>query len=340
MFLFEMCIETEFKNLNDMDFESWKEHGNLLNLENEQTINSFYELEYNATNPPYYHCLPIYNSSTSNSQYKFLLVNKDNDQLFIAFKVISFINVKLIKVVDTPISKARNIQNVKEIIGILEQKSFIKFVYKEKYAEFFSKVGTLSKQNCDYFYNYEQQMPKYTNKYFTKNHFHRFESQDFNTTFEFSTDLNELFKLRKQWEQTKTEQGVEVAPKLKRFKSIMKVLDTYQGALFLSIYYKGELILNYCFVHYSDCCFINLYRTSISRTSNNTDESWIKNTFSRLDKYAVYRALKFFKEKYNINYFYFGGFCPSHKSLAVHKEIHSNGKIIYLTQNGGSDGTI
>ena len=63
------------------------------------------------------------------------------------------------------------------------------------------------------------------------------------------------------------------------------------------------------------------------------DDSWIKGTFQRLDKYAVYLTLKYIKQKCNIDFLYYGGAHPSNKTLLKHKQLHSSGRITYLEHN-------
>lgn len=335
MTLFEINTTINFDKLGNMSFKDWKEFGNPLDLSNEETINDFYDLEYNESNPPYYHCLPIYNSVANDNAYRFLLIKKDTDTIFIAFKIISFMNVKRIKVMDKPISKERNVENEKETIKVLEKQDYIKFTYKKKYAPLYKGVGELSQQDFDYYIDFNEQSKKYTNKYMCKNHFNRFETNDFRYEFVNRMDLNKLFELRQNWEKTKLEQGVEITMKTNKFKKIISGLVAQPNTLFLNIYYKEQLVLNFCLIKYKNC-FINLYRTSISRTNSvESNDSWIRNTLSRLDKYAIYVIINYLRLTYNTNYLYYGGSHPSNKTLANHKEMHSNGKITYLTHNGG-----
>ena len=329
--------EPNYVSIYDIDqlkFDDWKKLGNLLDLTYENVVNEYYAIEYNKNNPPYYHCLPLYNEITGDKSHRFLLIKIEQDYVFVAFKIIQIMTTKLIKIIDKPISKFGLLTNETDVIFHLRHLDYIKFTYKEKYACLFGSKGKISEQDCDYYYDYDQQTDRYTKRYLVKNHFNRFENGDFSVSFTPYINLFQacdLYDLRKTWENTKTEQGIITTPKTSKFMEIINRLNGQKNALFLNIYYKDKLVLNYCYLVY-DGFAVNLFRQSISRTSQfESDNTWLNNTFSRLDKYAVYVSLLHLHNKH-INMIYYGGARPSDKTLMEYKKNHSNGRIEYFTQ--------
>ena len=143
--------------------------------------------------------------------------------------------------------------------------------------------------------------------------------------------LWDIYVLRDIWEYKKKQDGIAVTPNAIKFNQIINKLNGNPNALFLNIYHKGKLVLNYVYLVY-DGFAVNLFRTSISRVE--TENTWLNNTYSRLDKYAVYMSLLRL-HSLHINKLYYGGARPSDKTLLAYKKAHSNGRIIYLTHKGG-----
>ena len=320
-------------DIEKLTFDDWKRLGIVLNQSSENIINDFYAKTYDQDNPPYYHCLPLYNEITGDKSHRFLLVSIESDIVFVAFKIIQIMTTKLIKIIDKPISKIGLITNEIDTVFHLRKLDYIKFTYKEKYAFYFDRKAEISEQDCDYYYDYYIQENKYSNKYLVKNHFNRFDNGDFQVLFTkrlTQEQLWDIYCLRGVWEYEKKQDKIAVTPNAIKFNQIINKLNGNQNALFLNIYHKGKLVLNYVYLVYNGFA-VNLFRTSISRVE--TENTWLNNTYSRLDKYAVYMSLLRL-HSLHINKLYYGGARPSDKTLMEYKKKHSNGRITYLTQKG------
>lgn len=334
----EMCNlffeepKIDLNTLNEMSFNDWKTLGKKIRMENFNEIYSFYELEYSNENPPYYHCFPEYNELSNTNNHKYIIVEQDNDQVFIAYKIIQIMGNNLIKIYDKPISKLGNKQLEQDIINVLMTKNFFKFTYKEKYSYLYGE-GELSYPDCDNYYNYDIMKDKYTNKYMKKHLFYRFNEPEFRVEFTNSVNIEQSVKLRQQWEDCKNNgkgENVFAYGNSKGYKKFLEFINGRNDFNILNIYYRDELILQYVYLIYENS-YINLFRATLSRTVHETgDDTWVQNTFSRLDSFAVYYTLNNVKD---IKYIYYAGCAPSNKSLFEYKKAHSNGCVTYYTKN-------
>lgn len=123
---------------------------------------------------------------------------------------------------------------------------------------------------------------------------------------------------------------MNVYTKLNVFKKVINYINDNKDYLQLNIYYKDKLISNYIYYKFKNS-LINLYRTTLSLfAQNKEDDTWLKNTLSRIDAFSVYYT---FNNCKNVDYIYYGGANPSNKNLIDYKNKHSSGKVIYYSMN-------
>ena len=192
-------MDTHSVNLSDIvkfSFVEWKQKSKPLNKENAEEIMSFYVREYNTYLPPYYHCLPSYNTDNS---HKYFVVSINGDKVFFCFKIIQIMNTKKIKVYDKPISLNGKKENEDLVFNALKQIDFCIFLSKECY----SQEGNESIQDFDYFLDKQSQIEKYTNKYLKKKLVYRYLTNDFKVSISNENCCNEAFALRAFWEKEK-----------------------------------------------------------------------------------------------------------------------------------------
>lgn len=318
--------------LNTMEFNDWKTLGTPLRIDALSDVVKFYDLEYDDENPPYYHCFPQYNELCNKNNHKYIIVEHNDDKVLIVFKVIQIMRNNLIKIYDKPISMNKDEKLEQEIVNTLLKKTFFKFTYKDKYKKLYGD-GKISYQDCDNYFSYDIMMEKYTNKYKKKHLFYRFNEPNFRVEFTNMVDIDKSVKLREEWEQCKNNgdgEKVLSSDNSKTYKRFLTRLNGRNDFNILNIYYDNELILQYVYLVYKNS-YINLFRTTLSRVIHNTTkDTWLQNTFSRLDSFAVYYTLTNVKD---IKYIYYAGCTPSNKSLYEYKKTHSNGCIAYYTKD-------
>ena len=333
----QLYLFDNLKNINDIinsNFEFFKNQNNL-NYDNNNDI-EFYFYDYNWQNPLYYHSDLSFNTITKDNKYKYLIIEYNNDKIFIMYKVVQFIEVKKIKIIDKPFSLNKNLINEKEIIEILLKKDFINILFKEKYKDFYKEYNfDESVQDFDYYIDFKTEYEKsLLPKYKHKKRINRYEkNNDFKVEIVNNIyNYNDFIELREKWIVSK-----ENVKKDNGFKNFIN--DKYFNKLFLNIYYKNELIFNSCFIVKNDY-LINVYQSSLSKYYRKNEENiYLKNSMSDIDDVANYYISKMFLNT-NIKRSYIAGANPKHIDLIKFKENHSQGKIKYYKINGGQNENI
>lgn len=189
--LFSVVEDITINDIENWEFNDWKENGKLLNESSLNCLSKFISLEYSGDNPPYYHCIPSFNSSISCNDHKFIIIKNNDDEILIMYKVVQIMHTKIIKIYDKPISLNRDCLVEQEIVNKLSKKNFFKFTYKDKYATLYGG-GELSEQDCDNFYSRDEMTAKYTNKYIKKHLFYRYNEPDFKIELTTKCNVDEL----------------------------------------------------------------------------------------------------------------------------------------------------
>lgn len=330
----QLSLFNDLITINDIinsNFDFFKNQ-NYLNYDNKNEIEKFL-YDYNWQNPLYYHCNLVFNKITKDNKYKYIVINYDNDKVFIMFKVVQFIKVKKIKIIDKPFSLNKNVNNEKKIIEILLKKDFVNVIFKEKYKEFYKHyIFNESVQDFDYYIDFNIEYEKsFLPKYKHKKRINRYENNsDFKVEIvENVYDYNSFNELREKWSLVKKD-----VKKDNGFKNFIN--DKNFNKLFLNIYYKGKLIFNSCFIVEKDY-LINVYQSSLSKYYRQNDENiYLKNSMSDIDDVANYYISKTFFNTY-IKRSYIAGANPKHIDLVNFKENHSQGKIKYYKISGGQN---
>lgn len=330
----QLCLFKNTINVQDIknaDFDFFKNQKSL-NYQNFNEINEYF-YDYNYENPLYYHCDLSFNQIMKDNKYKYIIVEHENDSIFIMYKVIQFIKVKKIKIIDKPFSLNKNKELEKQLIDILLKKDFVSIIFKEKYLDFYQEYSFIeSKQDFDYYIDFEQEYEKsFKPKYKYKKKINRFETnKDFKVEIIDNIFCKENFEnLREIWKNQKNNVKND-----KEYHIFIKD-NLFSNKLFFNIYYKEILIFNACFVKKEDY-LMKVYQSSLAKYYQKIEsDTYMKNSTAHIDDVANYYLSKYFKDT-KIKRYYMAGANPKHIDLIEFKENHSNGKIIYYKIGGGS----
>lgn len=311
----------------EKNFDFFKNQKNL-NLSNKKEIENFL-YDYNWQNPLYYHCSLDFNTAINNKKYKYLIVEYNNDEILILYKIIQFMNVKKVKIIDKPFSLHKNKTNELKLIEELLKKEYFSILFKEKYIDFYKGyIFTESVQDFDYYVDFDEEYSKsFLPKYKHKKRINRFENnKDFKIEFVNEiTDYKLFDTLRNVWKEAK--QNVKNDNSYNLF-----ITNNQTKKMFFNIYYQSKLIFNSCFIVMDDY-LINVFENSCSKHYQQTNENtYLKNAMAYIVDVANYYVSKEFVGT-NIKRSYIAGANPKHIELIEFKEKHSNGKIKYYKIN-------
>lgn len=322
--LFDSDIIT-YDQLVGFDFESFKENGCVLDADNLETIMKYYCVLYDGEKVPFYHCLPLLNSVVNSREYRYLLIDVDNDTCFIAYKVIQILTTKQIRCFDIPISSSSCVDHTFAIIKALSDKSFVRFAVQKSFLCYYNGMDfePLESYN-NYFYSYAA-FSKLPNRKFKD---WRVKSLTCNDDFSFCiTDrlpLQEVKNLRNSFNRYLLERGSKPSPK--DDKEFFKLTTTpCKGKKIMPIYYKGLLISVTVFMVFQNVVY-NLYQIELKHYDNTNSvlDKMLRFNMEEKTKYIAFMLLN------GIERIYILGAMPNEKRLIAHKERTSDGKIEYF----------
>lgn len=316
----------DFLEINDFyDFKNQKK----IKEENEQEIYSYYKNRYSCDNPPFYHCVPIYNTIINNNQFMYIVVEFDNDSVYFQYKMIQILKTKQIRIIDTPISINGITDNETIVIKKLKQIGFVKFVYKENFInKNISNDGECSEYN-DYYYNFYNN--KYNGHYKQKHYINKMKNnKDFKISIIVSVDKKYISPLRDTWVKGMCENGQKVQSKnTKDFYLITQQEDNRVVNIIIS--YKNQpisiqtlLIDN--IIKFQDCLYIN----HMGRI--NSEDHELNMVLKNMQDIQNYIACEYLCS-IGIKKMYIAGCRPNEKRLLKHKEKISDGVIRYYIDN-------
>lgn len=164
-------------------FEDFKTIGNKL-IEIKDFPNWFWDY---SDIPFNYNMIPDYCKLTNEYRMRFITIEFDDDVVAFCFKVIQIIKTKQIKLFEVPFSLNHNNNNVKIILSHLSKTLKEQFILLSNIY----KVGSLDKENCNYYYNYNYYKKRVTPKYRRQHRFKRYEN---NFTLKIAESLDESLK--------------------------------------------------------------------------------------------------------------------------------------------------
>lgn len=295
------------------EFE-WFKQQKTLTMEHEKEINKFYALRYSENYPVFYHCSPQYNSAIGSNQFRYAVIDKDTDKIFIAFKIIQIMTTRQIRVFDRPISLIGNVDNEDWLIEQLKQKSFIKFAYKENTKGF---NGNRLVEYDDYYIDFS--MHKINMRYV-----HRFQSiPDLKLLIVNKLDSQQqkqLYDLRVLWSQYENASKLS----LKEYNNLLH--SNVPNIYHVITYYKNQIV-------HDKVIFVNDlgYANSVYEFGNRNvecDGIIKKILYHKLIDIRNY-YIKCFLAKRGIKRLYIAGCRPTEKRMIQHKQQISDGVIKY-----------
>ena len=313
--------------LQHFGFESFKKRAFYLTCENMDTISTFYDLCYFGNDKvPFYHCLPLLNTATNNHEYRYMLIDIEDDVVFIAYKVIQIMTTKQIRVFDIPVSKKGNLTNSKMVIETLKSKHFVKFAVQKCFLEFYEGLDYNPIEGYNnYFYSNSilASLPKRKLRgWRIKN---LLDDKDFSFCLCDSIDYESIVELRNDFNDYLVERGSKPSAKDdKEFYGLSLLKD--KNKKLMPIYYKGNLISLTVFVVFNDVVY-NIYQME-RKHYNCQDETLDKMLKYNMEEKTKYIAFKLFGRQ--VERIYILGAMPNEKRLIAHKERTSDGKIEYF----------
>ena len=112
--------------------EEFKTYGNVISLKYYYEINDFIKLGFTRERPPYFRLLPIIGSASNSTQFRFMLIDYNNDTICLFYKVVTLFSRKQIRIFGYPISENGNSENVLHITRVLNTLDFVRFMITDE----------------------------------------------------------------------------------------------------------------------------------------------------------------------------------------------------------------
>lgn len=331
------CVEyAEF--IRHLDFE-WFKKMEPLRKEDGQKIDEFYNIEYDAFNPPLYLGDPINASIEDKTNIKWIVVKLDNDKILIVYKTFQFMSRDIMHVFDKPISRNRNAIHEQMVIDHLRSTGFTSFIFKEKYSELYRNVKPKSIYD-DYYYDLAvDEKERFSNGKWLKNaRINKIVSE--NSDYSFKVIYGCGVKGMKQgflecrriwWE------GMNLESKDTGRRHIENAMSLNEGRLVnFCLFYKNRLLAHSIEIvnfdkNYSVCLFLSHVGRSKDKIVKETP-GINKRIISNLDDCIRYASGTWLLSR-GIKREYCLGYRPSEKRLKNHKEATTAGAIRYYIGN-------
>lgn len=301
-------------------FDDFKSKGYLLNNDYEDIILRYYKNVYkNEYIIPFYHCLPTLNSLTKDKKFKFLVVKRGEDSILLVYKVIQILKTRQIRFFDIPISLNCIEENQYELICDLSKKDFVRFCYSFPFTDWFNTTYGDRYPEYD---NYCKSRDWYTNVcnkswQRVRGVYDVLKNNDFRIVISNYMPIEDAKKVRENFNIYLESRGSKVSKSDdKEFYSIVENSKCNDKIVFLSIYYKNEIIgVRVLFIIRELGVAYGLYNIHIRQEiyEDRALEKAIKFGFVQKMDFFVFDRLSFVKRLYVL------GYMPSEKRLAKHK---------------------
>lgn len=311
-----------FQNLND--FKIGKP------LTKEPLLEEIYSFYYDEYNPPYMMYSPNYWEYSKNGQgksYKHMFIKLDDDIIALTFKITSIMKIKFLLVMDIPMSKNKNEDNIRLILKKLKDLTFTRFVFKEKYLEYYSDIfkNEYSDYIIDFYFDVEKQLEKHTKKYLNQIKVPRFiDDENFSvkiTNKLDKSDIEAITKLRELWFYDMP----NVAEDDREFYNVLN--SGAENVYHCILYYKGKAVSCETFELYKNCIML-WYVTHLGRYRKNIEDEYLKASIAEVRYTSLYFLVNWCKE-HNIQRVYYEGTDPGNKKLYNYKSKITDGVIRY-----------
>ena len=317
-------INIKYTDIINLTFDDWKS-GNTIRIENEKELNQFPN-----NTKLFYHLNPVYNSAHNINNFKYMIININEDKILLRYKVIQIMTTKQIRIIHMPVSLYNNEDNIKTILLLLKQLSYIKFIYKEN--EFINITFNTTKKIDHYndFYLDYSLTNKYNHQY-CKRHkillFYNNENCRFIITN--SPPKDDVVYVRKLW---KTKFSFKISD-----SSFNKLLSyTHPNINYLILYYKN--IPFAVSIFYSNGQYIDVWYDMYIPKNNlllffeNEDDKYVLNKMynrgiSLILSFIIFKETHIFKQ-------YIAGYHENEKDIFLpYKQRISDGWEQYLISN-------
>ncbi len=295
----------------------WFKKQKTLTMEHCDEIYQFYKLRYNANYPVFYHCMPEYNSSIANTQFKYVIFAMDTDKVFVAYKIITIMTTRQVRLFDAPISLYGNIEHEKQLLDKLKSLDFVKIAFKQN-TPYLLEANELLEYN-DFYIDFS--VHKLSKRYL--NMFYRCKQFDIQIKSSLSNfEIVALLDLRKTW-------STYLSASKSSFKEFENILRHPVGNIrFIVVYYKDkpisvEIILITA-LNYANMLFEIKTREKICDTE--MEQKFLNYGVAKLRNIYIRLLLK----DWHMTRLYLAGCRPSEHRLLKHKQKISDGVIKYF----------
>lgn len=324
--------------IKHLDFE-WFKKMEPLRKEDCQIIDEFYNLEYDAFNPPLYLGYPINASIEDRTNVKWIIVKLNDDAILVVYKTFQFMSRDMMHVFDKPISRNRSASHEQMVIDRLRLTGFASFIFKEKYSKLYQNVKPKSTYD-DYYYDLAvDENERFSNRKWLKNaRINKIVSYGSDYSFKVVDGCsmkgmkNEFLECRRIWWEG---MGLESKDAGRRhIKNAMSLNEEH--IVNFCLFYKNSLIAYSTEIvhfdkHYSVCIFLS----HVGRSKDEIVKEMPginKRILSNLDDCIRYTSGTWLLNN-GIKREYCLGYRPSEKRLKNHKEATTAGAIRYYIGN-------
>lgn len=297
-------------------------------------INQFYDMMYDWESPPLYLGDAINASVENKTNVKWIIVQFPDDEVLFVYKTFQFMGTNIMHVFDKPISKT-NEQNALLVLNHLKSLSYVSFIFKEKYMQFYDDVNVKRKDIYDdYYYDLEKDyVERFGNsKWLKKTGIRKVlnPANDYHYEIVIPDELykDKLVECRKTWWE-----GKNNSTKDSCFKFLLNTFKVKDNILNFCLFYKDDLLAYSTDIVYPDKKYaIRLLLAHIGRNNNEMKKkhpSINNNILSNLDdciRYFIGTELL----KMGVKREYCLGYMPSEKALKTHKQNTTSGCIKYF----------
>lgn len=324
--------------IKHLNFE-WFKKMEPLRKEDCQIIDEFYNLEYDAFNPPLYLGDPINASIEGRTNVKWIVVELDDDVILVVYKTFQFMSRDIMHVFDKPISRNRSAAHEQMIIDHFRLTGFVSFIFKEKYSKPYRNVKPKSIYD-DYYYDLAvDEKERFSNRKWLKNaRINKIVSDGSDYSFKVVDGRglkgmkNEFLECRRIWWE-----GMGLESKDTGRRHIENTIPLNEGRIVnFCLFYKNKLLAYSTEIvhfdnHYSVCLFLSHIGRSkgkIVKEISGINERILSN----LDDCIRYVSGTWLLSN-GIKREYCLGYRPSEKRLKNHKEVTTAGAIRYYIGN-------
>lgn len=320
------------EKFNKLDAFSHFKQQKLVSIENKSELMSFYSLKYNEQSPVFFMCWPDYASLISDTSHRYIVIEIDNDSVLVVFGIVQIKAIKQIRIIDTPISKLNNSENVSIILKHLLSLPFVKIVFRQSdLLPEFNNYDRLETYD-DYYYDYASH--NYNSTFRSKFGINKLlKDEKFSYKFINGTDfpIQDLQIIRNLWKEDMILSGHDISTKSDR--DFIKIITSKYSKLWVSLLYYDDKIVSAQIFLFTDLNYANcLYTLGIGRrfSEHAGNLRLLLSNISRIQNYFG----KMLLNSKNISYNYIAGCRRNEKGLLRHKQQITDGHIVFYIETG------